>query len=200
MEVGRVLTRESRVVSKSCERKARGFGQRLMSIVGALPLAEHLTARKAKWGIKLLFGSTSTPWIRLAWTLIHPWSTSIPPLLPYLLHVRVCRSDPITNPLTLTHGLPYPLRRLLLAVETLPTPGRLLLTGYTTTSWFPLTALLLWRSNYTTQYCGALLALGSPAWPNPRSLHFPHKAIPTQAYSVQLGTRLLTTEALNLRS
>jgi len=44
------------------------------------------------------------------------------------------------------------------------------------------------------------MTLGSPAWPNPRRLHPSSPAIPVPAYSVQLGTRLLTSEALCMRS
>jgi len=81
-----------------------GIPQQLMTAppsmggLGALPLAEHLTAQKAKWSLKLLFGSTRTPWIRLAWTLISLWVRCVSPVISNLLHISLCRGDPITNP------------------------------------------------------------------------------------------------------
>ena len=86
---------------------------------GVLPLLQHIRARHAQWGIKLMLGCGDTPWVHVARCLLLPphVTTASAPMWSAL---GVCMGN-VTNGTGPAGGrLPPPLQRLLRGVRALP--------------------------------------------------------------------------------
>ena len=159
--------------------------------LGTLPFAHHLTAREAKWALRLLVEGTSRLWGRMAWTLL---ARAFPPPPGWVLNHVLAPSRP----------LPPPLRRLLLAAAALPALSRRAATANGSTQLsadgLPVLAMFGWRLHRHPDYTTTMLALGTPAWPNPPPLSSDPAGTTLWTYSVRLGTHLLTQPAALARA
>jgi hypothetical protein len=174
--------------------------------MGALPLEEHVRARTAKWGLRLLLTGTGKPWTSLAWVLLGAALRCPPPAALVATHLSFAqqqqrRLDWMQLPMT---TLPPPLRRLLAAVTALPTlsrrvvaaDGRVLLAQ----DWLTVPALFLWRLHRPQAYTDHMLSLGAPAWQHGPLLPAVPVGTTLWEYSVRLGTRMFNAPAAAQRA
>ena len=87
---------------------------------GALPWKEHIRARHAKWGVRLIAADDTIPWVFLARIHITP-SLSVCPAWRRL-GIAMCNSDgngPLWGPSGLV--VPQPLKRMAEALNSMPT-------------------------------------------------------------------------------
>jgi hypothetical protein len=84
--------------------------------VGAMPWKQHIQARHAMWGVRLILGHSTVPWVHVARSLLVPPGITCPAWCH--LGIAMCRS-PQFGPT----GLPLPLalRRLIGGLLALPT-------------------------------------------------------------------------------
>jgi len=174
--------------------------------MGALPLAAHVQARAAKWGLRLLLTGTDKPWTNLAWVLLGAALPRPPNAALVAAHLSFAqqeqqRLDWMQLPL---EDLPPPLRRLLAAVKELPTltrrvlgaDGRVLLAQ----DWLTVHALFLWRLHRPQAYTDHMLSLGAPAWQHGPLLPAAPVGTTLWEYSVRLGTRMFNAPAVEERA
>ena len=196
-------------------RRSRGFpgvqrdllcGHPVTGGMGALPLAAHVQARAAKWGLRLLLTGTDKPWTNLAWGLLGAALTR--PSDAALIASHLCfaqqqqsRLDWLQLPLA---GLPPPLRRLLAAVKELPTLSRRVLGAdgrvQLAQDWLTVHGLFLWRLHRPPAYTDHMLSLGAPAWQRGPLLPAAPAGTTLWEYSVRLGTRMFNAPAVKERA
>ena len=165
-----------------------------------------MQARAAKWGLRLLLTGTDKPWTRLAWMLL---DTAIPrPSNAALIvdHLRFAQQQPWrTSSLQLPlASLPPPLRRLLAAVQELPTLSRRVLNAdgreLLVPDWLPMPALFRWRLHRPQDYADHMLSLGAPAWQHDPMLPAAPAGTTLWEFSVKLGTQMFNAPALAMRA
>lgn len=83
---------------------------------GALPWREHILARHAMWGVRLVTGVASTPWIHVARALLAPAQCVCPAW--QTLSIALCQPGGRQGPAH--HFLPPPLQRLAQGLQSLP--------------------------------------------------------------------------------
>jgi hypothetical protein len=82
---------------------------------GVMPLQQHITARHARWALRLLHGGDDTPWVQVAQCLLAPgWAAD-----PALWRARIILDDIATSD-PARRALQAPLARLAAAVHALP--------------------------------------------------------------------------------
>ncbi len=88
--------------------------------MGVLPISHHITARHARWAVKLLTEDSSKPWVLLGrmllaacWGPCAPWHRMLPMHPTGQSDTRACHGGGVSM-------LPVPLKRILAALHVLP--------------------------------------------------------------------------------
>ena len=135
---------------------------------GALPWREHILARHAMWGVRLITGDASTPWIKVARALLAPTHSVCPAW--QTISIALCQPGGRQGPVH--QFLPQPLQRLAQGLQSLP-------------AWRDVEPLPLQLG----PWCG-----NAPLWCNPFLVQVPAPAAAAQ----QLPTRGLEGEFVDL--
>lgn len=165
---------------------------------GAIPLKEHIRAREAKWGIRLLLAGTTKPWTSLAWALLNQVVPKASPAMLALEHIYFTNQVLSRRDISLNISrLPSPLRRLIAAMESLPSLDRKTVDG-PTPDWMPVIALFRWRLLRDPLYINWILSQGTLGWAGTAASR-PGAIVPLWSYSVALGTCLLSQNQASAR-
>ena len=170
--------------------------------LGALNFQHHLSARAAKWGLRLLLDGTTRPWTTVAWSALAAHLPCPPLAVLGARHVfRQFNTLPaIPAPaVPLPPSLPPPLRRILDSLRALPALGRRTRSEQGVAAlqpeWLHVLELVSWRLHHQDGYAANMLRLGTPAWVHPPPWAGDGMGTALWDYSVRRGARLLTAPA-----
>jgi hypothetical protein len=168
--------------------------------LGALHFEHHLSARAAKWGVRLLLDGTSRPWTRLAWSILAAKFPRPPLTVLAGKHVWRLQNPAAATPLPLPPFLPPPLRRILAPLQRMPALGRSTRSEQGAVAlqpgWLTAQELVSWRLHHVGAYAATMFQLGTPAWASAGASSDGDKGVALWDYSVRFGTHLLTQPAL----
>ena len=172
---------------------------------GALDFQSHLTARAAKWALRLLIDGTSRPWTKLVWAVLAQAFPRGAHFTALTRHLHRLQYDGVHGAGEFPPQLPGPVNRLLQALQALPALGRRVTNAQGGAeprgNWLYATELIAWRLHYQHAYATSMFALGAPAWSMPTLAPTRETAgASLWDYSVKMGMQLLTTPALEERA